>query len=308
MFDGVSVCVVDGEFVVDAELELDEEYELLAEGVCESAGLVLGLAVPVYDVDGLALCVGLVIVGLDDGDTVDSIDFDAVFVLTIYVAVADCESAAVYDCVLVIVAVISGVFEREPEVVDVLETDGLALTVFVLRGERVCPIVLVWVGDVVDVFDTLCDVDVVAVCVVLFVDDVEPESVTEIEAVFVGLADFVGVFVCVGFDVADAEPIGLIDDFGGGVKVVVIESVCVCLIVLVIVVVPVDVFEFVEVVVADALEVGLIVTNGDFVTVLVIGGVILALIEFVVVWEVLCVLLCTGDFVLVNDVFIVCVC
>jgi hypothetical protein len=56
--------------------------------VCEFAGLFVGLVVPVYDVDGLELCVGLVIVGLDDGDTVPSIDFDAVFVLTIYVAVA----------------------------------------------------------------------------------------------------------------------------------------------------------------------------------------------------------------------------
>lgn len=217
MCDGVSVCVVDGEFVDDAELELDEEKELLADADCDDAGLLLGLVVPVYDVDGLALCVGLVIVGLDDGDTVDWIDFDAVFVFTIYVAVADCELYAVYDCVLVIVAVISGVFEREPEVVDVLETDGLALTVLVVWVERVCPIVVVWVGDNVDVFDTVCVVVVVAVDVALFVDDVEPESVIETEAVFVGLADFVGVFVCVGFDVVDDELVGLIVGLGAGV-------------------------------------------------------------------------------------------
>lgn len=82
----------------------------------------------------------------------------------------------------------------------------------------------------------------------------------------------------------------------------------VCPIVLVIVVVPVDVFEFVEVVVAVVLDVGLNVNNGDFVTVLVIGGVRLAFTEFVCVREDVWVLLGAGDFVFVNDVFIVTVC
>lgn len=86
--DGVSVCVVHGEFDVDAELELDEDKELLVVSVYDSTGLFEGLLVPVYDVEGLALCVGFVTVGLDDGDAVDWIDFDAVFVFTIYVAVS----------------------------------------------------------------------------------------------------------------------------------------------------------------------------------------------------------------------------
>lgn len=136
-----------------------------------------------------------------------------------------------------------------------METDGEEDTVFVVLIDRVCPIVLVCVGDNVDVFDTVCDVDVVPVCVELFVDDVDPESVTEIDVVFVGLADFVGVFVCVGFDVDDGEPVGLTDSLGSGVYVVVMESVLVGPRVLVIVVVPVDVLEIVELAVAVALEV-----------------------------------------------------
>ena len=42
MCDGVSVGVVDGEFVVDAELELDEDKEVLADSERDSAGLLVG--------------------------------------------------------------------------------------------------------------------------------------------------------------------------------------------------------------------------------------------------------------------------
>jgi len=156
---------------------------------------------------------------------------------------------------VLIVGVLSGVFEREPEVVDVLETDAEEDIVFVVFTERVCPFVVVWVGDNVDVLDTVCDVVDVAVWVALFVDEVEPESGTEMDAVFVGYADFVGVFVCVGFDDDDDEAVGLIVGLGAGVYVVVIEFVGVGPSVLVIVVVPVDVFELVVVDVAVALEV-----------------------------------------------------
>jgi hypothetical protein len=110
-----------------------------------------------------------------------------------------------------------GVFEMDPEVVDVLETDVEADTVFVILTVRVCPIVLVCVGDVVDVFETVCVEVVVAVFIALFVDEVDPEYVGETELVFVGLADFVGMFVCVGFDVGDDELVGLIVCLGTGV-------------------------------------------------------------------------------------------
>jgi len=80
--------VVDGEFVVEAELELDEDNELLADSVRDSAGLFVCRLVPVYDVDGLALSVGFVIVGFAVDDTVPYIDFDSVFVFTTNVAVS----------------------------------------------------------------------------------------------------------------------------------------------------------------------------------------------------------------------------
>lgn len=152
-----------------------------------------------------------------------------------------------------------GVLVIEGDIVDVLETVVEADIVFVVLVVGLGIFEGLRVSDPVVVFETGPDFVIVVVEVPLFVDDVDPVSVTEDVCVLLGAGDLVDELVSVDPGVDDDELVGLIDGLGKPEFVVVIVSVIVGFTVLLIVVVVVAVFEFVEEADALGLDDGVIV-------------------------------------------------